>query len=436
MKPTRLAIAGCCLLPIATLGSSYTDALQRLSVEDPEFVFFTDLENDFSTAGAFLTEAYLAYLATSPEGVPPIPVDFNRLFASLGFSGLTSVTATSESHHGAGFVNQMMFSFAEAPSGIFLLSGDSNQPFTIQDRAPADAQLVADMNLDGVALFRIVRNLVIDIMGPLGEGMIDAQMNQPIMEGGPTLADIINRLTTRIQIALKPDFEMENAMPPSMALFNGLSVIHIENVADILQQFAPMLQQAGFSTLEDAGGSTWALSMTDTPMAMSVFLQTVTGSNDLIVSFNRDSREWFLGEGPVISTSPAFNESISGLPDSGLSFWYSSEKMARVQIQNLDAQLPETASLKPVLDVVKGFLVNYTGDQSGVSFLDENTYRVLSYQPTSYKTNMALAGAIVPLGFASAFAAQMEETAVETAAESAPAETEATGSPKDSLPPE
>jgi hypothetical protein len=429
MKSSSIAIVGCCLLPLATFGSTYSDSLQRLSVEDPEFVFYTDLQNDFSSAGTFLTEAYLAYLSTSPEGVPPIPVDFNRLFTTLGFSPLTGVIATSEANPEFGFTNQMMFTFEEAPSGVFLLAGDRNQPFSIRESAPADAQLVAEMNLNGVILFQIVRKLVVDMMGPLGEGMIDAQMNQPVIENGPTLAEIINRLTTQIQVALKPSFNEESTLPPAMAFFDGHSIIHISNVADLMQSFAPMLQQAGFTSMDEPGGTTWSLSVPAGPVPISVFLQTVPGSNDLIVSFNKDSRDWFLGGGPAIGSSPAFSKSIAGLPETGLSFWYSTAEMSQLQIQNLDAQLPESANIKPVLDVVKRFLMKFTGEQSGVSFLDGNAYRVISFQPTSYKTNLALAGAVIPIGFASSYAATMQEAAA--AVEAAEAADDSTGMPEE-----
>lgn len=411
MKTTCLALAGSCLLPFLVTGSTYTDSLTRLAVTDPEFVFYTDLENDFATAGSFLTETYLAYLSTGPEGVPPIPVDFNRLFSRLGLSGATSVMATSEGHPEFGFTNQMMVSFEEAPSGIFLLGGETNQPFSIQEAAPVDAQLVAEMNLNGTALFQIVRGLVIDVMGPLGEGMIDAQMNQAIFENGPTLAAIVDRLNTRIQVALKPDAGESTDLPPAMAFFDGLSIIHISNVADLVQQVAPMLQQSGFTAVESPTGTTWSFAMPAGPMPISVFLQTIPGSNDLIVSLNEDSKEWFLGSGPKVSSSPAFVDAIAGLPGSGLSFWYSTEEMSRRQIENLDAQLPASLNVQPVFDVVKAFLLKYTGQQAGVSFLDGNSYRVMSYQPTSYKTNIALAGAVVPLGIASSYAAAAEEAA-------------------------
>jgi hypothetical protein len=408
-----IALAGCSLLPLASVASTYSDSLQRLAVQDPEFVFYTDLQNDFASAGTFLTEAYLAYLSTSPDGVPPIPVDFNRLFATLGLSPLTSLIATSEANPEFGFTNQMMFSFKEAPSGIFLITGDTNRAFSIADTAPADAQLVAEMNLNGAALFQIVRKLVIDLMGPLGEGMIDAQMNQPVIPDGPTLAEVITRLTTHIQIALKPSLNKESTLPPAMAVFDGLSIIQIANVADLLQPFAPILQQAGFSSVSEAGATTWSLSVPAGPVPVSVFLQTLPDSNDLIVSFNKDSKDWFLGQGPAIGTSPAFAKSIAGLPQSGLSFWYSTAEMSQLQIQNLDAQLPESGNLQPILDVVKRFLLKYTGEQSGVSFLDGNAYRVMSFQPTSYKTNLALAGAIIPIGFASSYAATLQEAAAE-----------------------
>jgi hypothetical protein len=408
MKTITLSLAAACLLPGTLSAVSYSEAMDRLGATQPEFVFHADLQNDFETAGAFLSEAYMAYLMSSPD-MPPVPVDFKRLFQHFGLSGLTSVTILSEPREAGGFANHSLFTFADKPAGLFLLYGESNQPFAILADAPADADLVAEMQFNGLGLYNIIRNVVIDIMGPMGQGLIDGQMNQPVMPEGPTLAEIINRLTTRVQIVLKPDEAGGNAAMP-MAMLNGKSIIRIDNVADLVQSFAPLLQQAGFSPVEDPAGPSWRMAIPNPAMPMTVHLQPLADTNDLIVSFNESSRAWFTSpDNRGLAANPDFNAVAQGLPGTGVALWYTSKRMADLQIESLDAQLPANPQLTPLIQTLKNLLKRYGGDAAGVSVLSDDAVHMIANQPASYKTNLALAGAVVPISMVSAFAPQIEK---------------------------
>ena len=426
MKKSACFIAAFCLLAAPVLASSFKGALNRLDVSDPEFVAYADFQGDVLAAGSFLTDAYLAYLMTGPE-VPPIPVDFNRLFEHLGFSSLQSAIAVSEARRGGGFTNQMLIDFSEPPRGLFTLFGDANQAFTIQDSAPADADMIMEMNLNGDALYAIVRNVIIDMMGPVGEGLIEAQMNQPIVPEGPTLAEIISRLNTQIHFAAKAEAVSTSPEASVLALLQGNAAIEISNVADLLDSFAPILQQAGF--IPSGLGNSMEYTLTiplEQPMTIAV--GPVTDSNDLMVAINEGSRDWFLKASNAISSSPEFQTETAGLPSEGLSFWYTTAELAELQIQQLDAQSMGNEKLLPLFAALKSLLMDYTGPQSGVSFLDGNSYRITSYQPTSYKTNIALAGAVIPMSAAATFAAAAEEELV-TEEDAAQDEDVATPSP-------
>ena len=174
MKNYRLPV--CFLLLTACLGhgSTFEDSMDRLSVENPEFVVHMNLENDFQSLGSFLSQAYLAHLAASPDK-PPVPIDFNQLFGHLGLADITSTIWTSEALPEGGFINKSMVEFTESPKGLFLLFGDENLPFSISRTAPGTADLAAELNFNGKILFEILRSFVIDMMGPMGEGLIDAQ---------------------------------------------------------------------------------------------------------------------------------------------------------------------------------------------------------------------------------------------------------------------
>lgn len=430
MKTRTYAFLGGCLLPFLAANADMAAALDRMAVEDPEFLFYADMEGDFASAAAFMSDAYLAYLMTNPD-LPPIPVNFASLMDHLGLSTMQSLTASSEPRRGGGFKNQLMIRFEGEPTGLFRIAGEANEPFTLQDTAPADADLVAEFSFNGVALYTIVRNIIIDVMGPLGENLIDTQINQPLSEGGPTLADLINRLSTRVQLAVKPGTPDGRKMPPAMSLFSGLAAARLSNLADMVESLAPMLEQAGFARSGSADSPSWSFSVPVPDFPVTVHIRTVTGTNDLLVTLSEASQDWFLNADTPISASESFREQTAWFPESGLSFWYATERLAALQIENLDAQLPPNERLVPVLSALKSFLMTYTGVQAGVTFIEEDAYRAISYQPTSYKTSLALTGVIVPMGIAAGFADALEDKQVEqsTVVEEQPGQGDAEDSP-------
>ena len=408
MKISHLGMTGLLLLPIPAIGTPFADALERLSVENPEFVFYADTRKSFDTGGQFLSELYLAYLAANPD-TPPIPVNVTRLFAHFGLLDLLDLTASSEVRPAGGFTNQILYRFATAPDGLFLLFGDNNQPFRIQDRAPADSDLVAELNFNGMALFQIIRNVMTDIMGEMGRGLLEAQMNTPLMENGPTLADLITRLTTRIEIAAKPDFSHPEAVSSRRAFLDGHLAIRVVNIADLMESFAPMLHQMGFLPVELGDTPGWKLSTGSEASPLSVFLQAMKGSNDLLVSFREDTRTWLTGENPSIASSDEFKRITEGLSSSGTAFWYGSKRMAQLQVTHMDATFPEKDKYGPMLEVLKKQLLRYTGEQAGVTLLEPDAFRVINYQPVSYKTSMILAAVSMPVGMAAGMGPLIEQ---------------------------
>ena len=418
MKSQTLSLSALFLLPFALVEASYSESMDRLGVENPDFVFHLNLEDDFATAGAFLTEAYMAYLMTGPQ-VPPVPVDASRLFNRLGLNGLTTFSAVSEPRVEGGFRNQMLYQFADSPKGLFLLTGEVNRPFSVQDTAPSDADLAAEFTFNGIALYQIAREIVVDVMGPMGEGMIETQLNRPVVPEGPTYADLLNRLSTRAQIVARPETTTGKGPLAAVPLLNGQAAIRFANIADLLEDVAPLLEMAGFVR---SGDALWKARFPAGEGSLSLFLEPLPGSNDLLLSLDDASREWYRsGSSDALANSPEFKEAISGLPDTGLSFWYSSERLSQIQIQSLESQLGADPKFLPVIRIIQDFLGRFIGPQSGISRLEPDAYRILSLQPASYKTNLALAGALIPVGFLNTLAPENEPAAANEDPDPSPA---------------
>lgn len=409
MKTVSLVAFATVLAPSLAIAGSLSETMERIEVSNPDFLFYTELEDDFSTAGTFLTEAYTAYLTTGAT-VPPIPVNFNRLFDRLGLNNLTTFTAVSEPREKGGFTNQAFYGFDGQPGGLFLLGGDANRPFTVQDDAPADADLVAEFSFNGLALYQLLQNIIVDIMGPMGQGIIDAQMTQRIGGTGPTFADLFNQLSTQAHLVIRTDTPDGPPLVPGVPMLNGKVALRIDNVADLFNAYAPMFQEQGIMPLGSPEEPAWKFSLPPAAgLPLTLYMNTLKETNDLLITLNEETTAWYLnGKRKSIAGSPDFIETISGLPLTGLSFWYSTERMAQFQIQSLDQQVSGSPELAPVMEVVKSFLARYTGPQVGVARIEDNAYRVISYQPGSYKTNIALAAAIMPLGILNGIAMAQE----------------------------
>jgi hypothetical protein len=401
MKYITIASLIVATLSLNAESNPYQESLDRLSVANPEFVFHLNLEDDFTIFGNFLSEAYLAYLSASPE-TPPVPVNFDLLFQRLGLSNLRAFTMTSQRSPKGGFINQNLFLFDGSPSGAFHLTGDLNQPFSLPVDAPADANFVAEFNLNAKALVEMIRNLAIDMMGPMGEGIINAQLVQPITPDGLTLQDIIDRLNTRVQVAIKPNLKAMEDGPVALALLNGQFAMRADNLGELLVSLAPILQGAGFTELTDPGQSGWKLSVPVEEFPITVYIQTVTDSNDLLITLSGGSKDWFLSSPEKIGSSAEFLAAIEGFPKSGLSLWYDDGTISSLQISNLKSGFEENPEMLPFMESIVGIMNNFTGKQAGVSFLEDDAYRVESWQTTSYKSQVALAGIALPMGILSA----------------------------------
>ncbi len=378
----------------------FAATLDRLAVSEPEFLLHLDLEGDFAALGSLLNNAWLGYLSGGP-GVPPVPVDFQRLFGRLGLTDLVALTAVSAARPGGGFVNQALFRFAGPPRGpLFTLAGETNLPFRVPRQAPADADLAVEFTLNGEALLRLVHELAGDWLGPLGQGAVDMQLDQPLFDAGMSARELVARLTTRVRLFLQPALAGVPGQPVLEALLTGRGILVLEGAANLLQDCAPLLRQAGFVETGQPPRSEWRWTAAGGPIPFGIALQVLPGSDDLAASLAGDSLPWLLGPGPRLADAAAFTALAAGLPDSGVSFWYTTGRLDRLQIDNLDAQLPLAPAAVPAVAALKAFLQRHSGPGAGAAVLEADALRVISHERASTKTRIALSAAAIPFGVA------------------------------------
>lgn len=376
-------LALCCPL----LGSGLLRDLDQLDVTSPEMVLHLNLEDDFAALGSQLGRLYGAWLMSGPE-VPPVPLDFPRLFDRLGFNALSSVTLVSEPHPRSGYLNQSLVRFKGAPSGLFLLQGSENRSFSVARYAPADADLALEFSLNSSEALRMLRTILSDLMGPLGQGLLDAQLGQPLVPEGPTLENVIQRLNTRLMVVARvgtPD-EASILGPEAPPLRN--LVIRAAGIGDLLDAFAPLLQAAGYSRLDESDELAWVRSVQEKEFLLDLRLSRTGPDQDLVLMLGKDTPTWMKG-GTRLGDDALYLEFTQDLPTEGLGFWYHSAGFGAAQVGALVSKSNPQNALIPLRQTIASMMDGLSGQQASVMFMDQNALRVMAFQPVSYPSGLA-----------------------------------------------
>lgn len=381
--------------------ASLISDLDQLKVTSPEMVFHVNLEGDFASIGDQLSKLYGAWLVSGPE-VPPIPLDFARLFDHLGLTALNSLTMVSEPHPRSGFLNQSLARFSDVPTGLFGLQGSENQPFAVAQYAPADADLALEMSLNASEALLIVRKVMVDLMGPLGQGLLDAQLAQPLVPNGPPLEALVQRLNTRLSVVAR----LGEPAPSNRSGLDVLPAINLviraARIGDLLDTLAPALHSAGFSSAPQQEGIVWEKSLQSDDGVLQLRLSRGSPEDDLILMLGKDTQAWIDQPSDRLAQNTAFLDFTRDLPGEGLAFWYSSEKFAAAQVRGLVLQPESEEAFKPLLQSIGSLLESLSGQQASALFMEANALRVMTFQPTSYPSGMAFAAmALIPTLLAS-----------------------------------
>ncbi len=393
------------LSPMILSANAYKESMEHLQVEDPEFLLHVDLKNDFHTLGELLSRAYLEYLKTSPE-TPPIPISYEALFNRLGLGNVESMTLVSERLE-KGFFNQALTRFNESPRGLFTIAGTENEPFSILQGAPVDAGMLLEASMNMPALLEVLRNVAIDLMGATGQGLVDAQLVQPVTEDGLTWLDIINRLQTRVQFAARLPGESSSELPAQLAMLEAMAALRLQGIGDLLPRLSPMLEGIGFQPVGGAAQA-WDLRMETEWVPVYVRIQALPESNDLLLTYSEGADDWFLGEKGIPEELERLMEQWPDMPRSGLSLWFDDGTVSEMQIRNMWKDMEVEEKYEPLLAVLQDFLMQFTGSQLAVGVAGESYHHAMAIQPSSYKTNLATAAIVVPVAMGIGFTQAME----------------------------
>lgn len=399
------------LLPLGSQAADFSEASRLVDLKDPEVLAYVNLQHDFKTLGDWLGRVHRAVLQANPSA-PPIPVDYQALFADLGLAEMHYALLASEraADVPGTFLNQLLLELGTNPTGLFAIMGTENRPFDFAGRVPGDTDAVSQFQLNGDAILQFARLTATRIMGATGQSLIDAQMQAPLYPEGPTAARLIELLSTTYYSASNLDPErFADSTDLSLAQLTGDFAYVVENAAELPGLVAPLLPpSANFSKVENDPHNAYRIPFEFTPDSQQfLYFSHLPESDHLLITNSLEARAWFLADDSGITDNPDFQRMSSQLPDQGLFFNFSSAKASRHAMKLVESALRQTPDMPPQAQPFVGLfleaLQSFTGPNMSVLVRDESRLHLRNLAPYSQKTSLAIAGAVVP-GIAAAIA--------------------------------
>ncbi|NBD37538.1 MAG: hypothetical protein GVY10_03100 [Verrucomicrobia bacterium] len=395
----------CLSLGLATLtvnAASFDAAYERLGLEDPEFLAWVNMEQDFFAAGQWLTRLHQNVIQANPQ-LPPIPVNYTNLFREMGLVDLEGVMMASERAVGPeGFVNQTLIEFGDKPKGLFTMFGSENFAFDVAGRVPAGTDAVSVVQLRPDALVTMVRQIAIGIMGPAGQSIIDQQLQRPLGPDGPSIGQLLNMLSTRITSISNVDTaDVAAEAPFTLQELSGDIVYIVEGAADLPAQVAGLLPlQLRLRPVEGDPYDAMQLQFEMAPgMEQSFLMHAVPGTDDLMIANGAQARDWFLSDSSGVTDHPEFKMMAAEMPQEGIYHTWTSAKASAHAITVVEQQLATVGlppQAQPIVDQVMGLLGTLTGPTMSTGVMGETEMHFVTLAPYSQKTTLALFGAVVP----------------------------------------
>lgn len=301
--------------PILTSAGSFEETSKYLDT-DGSLIAYIDFEGDGTEISTKLNSIYQKLLKGGGD-IPPIPVDFDLLFNNLGFRSIESMALSSKQLSGEQHINRYVVKTNGAPSGLFSLYGASDhepQPFTAAAMVPSDANIAGCGPVEIESLVETVRTIMVQFMGPMGEGMTDQYLTFPIPGSEITANDLIIALSGRWDYAYKMDLsDMEQ---PDVEFW-----IQIAGSGELMDKMKPLGETMPIIFTDTSEGEViadFSALLEDAETIFGLFIKS-TKNGDLVIY--SDPNWGGSSKGALLKDDPKFIELTKNLPEKAL--WYS-----------------------------------------------------------------------------------------------------------------
>ena len=376
------------------------------------FYAYMDLTNEAENLGRKLTEV-LSEVKSSIPNVPPVPLDFEKVMAATGLSGLDAIGMSSRETEEGRFHNRSILFFPEGVSGFFRIFGDTPHPFDSLDLAPASADMVFEMSYRPTEVRDTILAVGDALAGTLGRGIIAARLQAPIPEmGNRTLNQLIEGAGNRgIGII---DFDTDT--PLNLAQLGTVPrtefLFAVDGITDLMMSAQALVeQQPDIQWTETATG--FEITVEDSAPPPFDYVQPVlvadTQTERVFLASNRAFLEECLQNGNKLKDTEDFREAANFLPPEGVLLSYVSPEYSEALLTLISSSLNASPMADPrMAEVFKMLIpsiekpmaaVTTVGPEglysaSNLSYSHRTTIASLSLQPLVFAVGMGSAMAI------------------------------------------
>jgi type IV pilus assembly protein PilA len=346
---------------------------------DGSMLAYIDFEGDGQEIGTALNNIYQQALTATPE-IPPIPVDFNLLLENLGFGSLQALAMSSKEvelnrHH-----NRSVALMKDAPSGLFALYDLAPLTFTAAQLAPSDATgaMTVSVNLDAVT--QTASAIMQQVMGPMGDGIIQQQLTQVIPGTEISYGETITALSGEWNA-----FWLQSYSENFQETFKFW--ISIEDAGKLLPKFRSMAEAMGAAFIEDDTTLKANFSqLLDSEAPFGLYAEANKQTGDLVLYSHPD---WTSSSsGPRLVDNETFKNLAAQLPSTGVAFNYNFGSDLSPILAELSS-IPEAAAYIQVSESIIDLLIgDFLKPSMTVTHMVDNN--LLTEQYAGYSTKQAL----------------------------------------------
>ncbi|MCD8481243.1 MAG: hypothetical protein LR015_00340 [Verrucomicrobia bacterium] len=331
-----LALAGA-IASFQSLGANQFEANSSRIDLDGQFILFMDHSGDSDAIGQALNELRTTVAQIWPQAAM-FPIDFKSILAAKGFDGLVA-SGFSSKYMGEGLNrNRSYTTVSGQPRGFMAILPTENKPFKVLDLASPSADLVYEITLDLNPLKTTAQQIAEMLMGPMGRGMVDMWLQQPLMPMGPTANQLLDILSNHFQFVLEYPAEAvaTSDLQPDFLLILDKG----EEFWRLISNFGEMIE------LQTEGEWQW--------YAIGALLDGEP--NDVLVLRRQEGGQVYVTNNKTymlasfirsdnLRSSAEYQRYARYLPDTGSAFFFQSDRFSRLNLtaglQDPDSGIPE-----------------------------------------------------------------------------------------------
>ncbi|MGB0415641.1 MAG: hypothetical protein ACPGKS_02195 [Coraliomargarita sp.] len=301
-------------LSLSSHAGSFLEASKHLDT-DGSLIGYVNFEGDGEAIGTQLNAIYNDAIGTVP-GMMPIPVDFPTLFDHLGFGCVQAMGISSKELEGDVHANRSVVLLDGEPTGLMALYGSKESPtssFTAAELAPADATAAISGTVELGALRDTIVSIVVQVMGPMGEGIAQTQLAQPIPGTDLTPDEVINALSGRWDAFWQESYN-DDYVPSYKAW------LRIDGAGAIAERLQALAADSPILITETKNGLIADLRPILGTDRIGLFLKTDRIDGSLSLYTHED---WGPeSEGPRLNTTESYQALAKHLPENALMYSY------------------------------------------------------------------------------------------------------------------